>query len=55
MMKSNTEYAVKKAAKRLYFLKTLKGYNVPPADSKIFYISAIRSMWNMKLKFGMVA
>ena len=42
--KSNTEYAVKKAAKRLYFLKTLKGYNAPPADLKIFYISAIRSI-----------
>ena len=42
--KSNTEYVVKKAAKRLYFLKTLKGYSAPPADLKIFYISAIRSI-----------
>ena len=41
---SNTEYVVKKAAKRLYFLKTLKGYSAPPADLKIFYISAIRSI-----------
>ena len=42
--KSNTEYVVKKAAKRLYFLKTLKGYNAPREDLKIFYISAIRSI-----------
>ena len=42
--KSNTEYVVKMAAKRLHFLKTLKGYNAPREDLKIFYISAIRSI-----------
>ena len=35
---------VKKAAKRLHFLKTLKGYNALREDLKIFYISAIRSI-----------
>ena len=40
----NTEYIVKNAAKRLYFLKILKGYNAPREDLKTFYISAIRSI-----------
>ena len=42
--KSNTEYIVKKAAKRLYFLKILKGYNAPREDLKTFYVSVIRSV-----------
>ena len=42
--KTNTEYIVKNAAKRLYFLKILKGYNAPREDLKTFYISAIRSI-----------
>ena len=35
---------VKNAAKRLHFLKILKGYNAPREDLKTFYISAIRSI-----------
>ena len=42
--KTNTEYIVKNAAKRLHFLKILKGYNAPGEDLKTFYISAIRSI-----------
>ena len=42
--KTNTEYIVKKAAKRLHFLKILKGYNAPREDLKTFYISAIGSI-----------
>ena len=42
--KTNTEYIVKNEAKRLYFLKILKGYNAPSEDLKTFYISAIRSI-----------
>ena len=40
--KTNTEYIVKNAAKRLHFLKILKGYNAPREDMKTFYLSAIR-------------
>ena len=35
---------VKNAAKRLHFLKILKGYNSPREDMKTFYLSAIRSI-----------
>ena len=42
--KTNTECIVKNAAKRLHFLKILKGYNAPREDLKTFYISAIRSI-----------
>ena len=42
--KQTLEYIVKKAAKRLHFLKILKGYNAPGEDLKTFYISAIRSI-----------
>ena len=42
--KTNTEYIVKIAAKRLHFLKILKGYNALREDLKTFYISAIRSI-----------
>ena len=42
--KTNTEYIVKNAAKRLHFSKLLKGYNAPREDLKTFYISAIRSI-----------
>ena len=42
--KTNTEYIVKNAAKRLHFLKILKGCNAPREDLKTFYISAIRSI-----------
>ena len=38
------EFIVKKAAKRLHFLKILKGYNAPGEDLKTFCISAIRSI-----------
>ena len=38
--KTNTEYIVKNAAKRLHFLKILKGYNSPCEDLKTFYILA---------------
>ena len=44
MENKNTEYLVKNAAKRLHFLKILKGYNAPREDLKTFYISAIRSI-----------
>ena len=43
-MENNTEYIVKNAAKRLHFLKILKGYNAPREDMKTFYLSAIRSI-----------
>jgi hypothetical protein len=33
---TNTEYIIKKAAKRLYFLKILKSYNAPKDDLKSF-------------------
>ncbi len=39
---TNTCYIVKKAVKRLYFLKILKGYNAPKQDLKAFY-TVIRS------------
>ena len=42
--KTNTEYIVKKAAKRLHFLKILEGYNAPRENLKTFYTSAIRSI-----------
>ena len=52
--KTNTEYIVKNAAKRLYILKILKGYNAPREDLKTFYISAISDQsWNMGPKSGM--
>ena len=35
--KTNTECIVKNAAKRLHFLKILKGYNAPREDLKTFY------------------
>ena len=53
--KSNTEYVVKKAAKRLYFLKTLKGYNAPREDLKYFISRLSDQLWNLELKSGMVA
>ena len=34
--KTNTECSVKNAAKRLHFLKILKGYNAPGEDLKAF-------------------
>jgi hypothetical protein len=37
------EFYIKKAVKRLYFLKMLKGYNAPKQDLKAFYIAVIRS------------
>ena len=43
-VENNTEYIVKNAAKRLHFLKILKGYNAPREDMKTFYLSAIRSI-----------
>ena len=48
--KTNTEYIVKKAAKRLHFLKILKGYNALCENLKTFYISAIRSIVEYGIK-----
>ena len=39
----NTEFIVKKARKRLYFLKVLKKYGAPIQDLLQFYCSVIRS------------
>ena len=50
--KTNTECIVKNAAKRLHFLKILKGYNAPREDLKTFYISAIKinpGIWDQNL------
>ena len=44
MWKSNVEYLVKKAAKRLFLLKVLKIYNAPVQDFKFFYTSVVRSI-----------
>ena len=41
---SNTDYIVKKARKRLYFLKVLKRYGAPTQDLLRFYCSVIRSI-----------
>ena len=41
--KTNTEYIVKKAGKRLHFLKILEGYNAPRENLKTCYTSQIRS------------
>ena len=41
--KSNVEYLVKKAAKRLFLWKVLKSYNAPTQDFRVFYIYIIRS------------
>lgn len=41
--KSNVNYIVKKAAKRLFVLKTLKSYYAPVEDLKLFYTSVVRS------------
>ena len=53
---TNTEYIIKKATKRLYFLKVLKSYGAPKNDLKIFYCCVIRStleygaqVWNGNL------
>ena len=40
---TNTCYIVKKAVKRLYFLKMLKGYGAPKQDLKAFYMAVVRS------------
>ena len=54
--KTNTEYIIKKATKRLYFLKVLKSYGAPKNDLKTFYCCVIRStleygaqVWNGNL------
>ena len=39
----NTEFIVKEARKRLYFLKVLKKYGAPTQDLLQFYCSVIRS------------
>ena len=52
--KTNTEYIVKKVAKRLHFLKILKGYNAPREDLKTFYtFRQSDQSWNIGLKSGM--
>ncbi len=50
---TNTEHIVKKAAKRLYFLKVLKSYGAPEKDLNTFYTSVIRSVLELEHKFGM--
>ena len=52
----NTEYIIKKATKRLYFLKVLKSYGEPKNELKTFYYCVIRStleygaqVWNGNL------
>jgi hypothetical protein len=40
---ANTEFIIKKAAKRLYFLKILKNYGACKEDLKSFYCAVIRS------------
>jgi hypothetical protein len=42
--KTNTEYIVKKGAKRLYLLKILKSYGAPKNDLLAFYCTVIRSV-----------
>ena len=42
--KTNTEYITKKAAKRLYLLKILKGFGASMDDLLAFYCSVIRSI-----------
>ena len=39
---TNTEKIVKKAAKRLFFLKVLKSYGASTSDMKKFYTAVIR-------------
>ena len=53
---TNTEYIIKKATKRLYFLKVLKSYGAARNDLKTFYCCVIRStleygaqVWNGNL------
>ena len=41
--KTNVEYLVKKASKRLFALKILRNYNAPMEDLKSFFMSVIRS------------
>lgn len=41
---TNTEYIIKKAAKRLYLLKILKSYGAPKVDLLTFYCTVIRSV-----------
>ena len=40
---TNTEFIIKKAAKRLHFLKILKNYDACKDDLKSFYCAVIRS------------
>ena len=42
--KTNVNYLVKKAAKRLFSLKILRNYNAPIEDLKAIYTSVIRSI-----------
>ena len=53
---TNTEYIIKKATKRLYFLKVLKSYGAPKNYLRTFYCCVIRStleygaqVWNRNL------
>jgi uncharacterized spore protein YtfJ len=41
---TNTVYIIKRAVKRLYLLKVLKGYNAAMEDLKAFYTGVIRSV-----------
>ena len=43
-MENKHRIHLKKAAKRLHFLKILEGYNAPCENLKTFYTSAIRSI-----------
>ncbi|XP_028416451.1 uncharacterized protein LOC114540530 [Dendronephthya gigantea] len=47
--RTNTEYIVKKATKRLHFLKILRRYGAPIEDLLMFYCTVIRSV----LEYGM--
>ena len=41
--RTNTEYIIKKGAKRLYLLKILRSYNAPKEALKTFIVAVIRS------------
>ena len=42
--KTNTEYTIKKGAKRLYLLNILKSYGAPKNNLLAFYCTVIRSV-----------
>ena len=50
---SNTDYIVKKARKRLYFLKVLKRYGAPTQDLNDFIAVLLDEPFNMEMCYGM--